>query len=116
METARNISTGSESAQVPREIVITANTTPAEALQMAYLCGHDLQAAGMEMDAFVMHLNQKIISPYSGDGLLPFLRVGFAAGYFKKPMPDVERIAARCVPTGLKRGRKPASASSTPAA
>ncbi len=97
----------------PHEIVVTPDTTPEKALQIAYLTGRDLRAAGTSMEEFVMYLNQRILNAYSGADVLPFLRVGFAAGYFRKPMPDAKRIAARVPAPGepaKKRGRKPGSA------
>jgi hypothetical protein len=76
-------------------IVISARTTPAEALEMAYLCGFELTVRGAKAIDFPNEFSSRINMPHVRSPLLPFLRVGFAAGYFKHAMPDARRVADR---------------------
>jgi hypothetical protein len=73
-------------------------TTPADALRLAYERGTLLQRDLGDAFEFSQTLAVEVNLPYGHSALLPFLRIGFAAGYFGQPFPNIERILARQAP------------------
>jgi hypothetical protein len=78
--------------RLPINIAVTDQTTPAEALQMAHVCGYASFAACPDELAFVLELSERIEVRYKGHPLLRFLRIGFTAGYFRRPLPSIQRL------------------------
>ncbi len=83
-------------------------STEAQAVEIAFLRGKTLETAS-RWD-FAALLGEHINSDFALSPFLPFLRVGFTAGFFGLPLPDFERISKRCSAEDRRgrRGRKPA--------
>lgn len=79
---------------MPPDLRLNDQTTPAEALTLAYACGHACWAAGAKDMDFAVALSEWINVRYSQDRRIRFLRAGFTAGYFNYPQPDISRVQA----------------------
>ncbi len=65
-----------------------------EALDVAFAHGATLQTQN-PLD-FAEFLSKYVNADYSRSPFLPFLRIGFTAGFFGLPKPNFERVAERC--------------------
>lgn len=77
--------------------------TAAEALELAFVHGKALQTP--DVVTFPALLGEHVNIDHSTSQFLPYLRIGFAAGFFGLPKPNFERIANRCA-TEAKRASK----------
>jgi hypothetical protein len=94
--------------QIVSAIVVSPETTSLQALEMAYKAGRALNPRRAKDMNFVHELSEHIHLMHATNPLVRFLRIGFAAGFFGKDLPDVDRVTGFRPPeyTG-DRGRMP---------
>lgn len=75
-------------------IKLTAATTPAQAIQMAYEFASALRATGWPPEDIAYARALWIGTEYSSHPLLAHLDAGFGAGYLGEPIPSAKDVAA----------------------